>query len=477
MPNVANLIKSPQLLNVQVKASRGLTATVAVLEPIRAVWLAPTAESALVSLRPGEEVMAIIELAGIPADANMTQLTAGLVAAKEDADAGHVEQKSTVERAGDQPVSLTVQVQAPTSPTNLAVRLEGGEIFWTFANTLTPERSYNFPDLAEEVNKYLDRLQKEAGEVQLPLKLPFLIKSDSAGKVRIAVYPQILYSRLKTQGWTNELDGTTRVDRNLTLDFATMQDLPLDPLAASAIVLHEIRLDIGGAFGPERLLGRAERHDQREFATISSDYALAQGFVLSMPIQCAGVSGLFTTAAEAEIYVEIQHDNHGFPAADGPLAQSNLSLAAPEPGANLAWTFAPFAAPADLQAGIPYWLIIKGVRGKVRLALQAQEEMYLTNLLVNRGGQLWKPLGPATQQSLPLLRLVYLPEIDNQTAAITLRVQGTSLQQALDPTPEARNVTLTVSGQSSGPAILVVESQAQGVLSVANIIQEYIPRA
>jgi hypothetical protein len=116
---------------------------------------------------------------------------------------------------------------------------------------------------------------------------------------------------------------------------------------------------------------------------------------------------------------------------------------------------------------------VKGIRGKTLLALQPQPDTYLADTRLNRGGQLWKPFGRGGQGTPALLRLVYLPEIDNQTAAVTLSVQGTGVRQPFDPTPQASPVVLALPAQTPLPPVLIIESQAQGTLSLANVVQEY----
>jgi hypothetical protein len=471
-------VKGPQLLNVGPKAVRGLPVLM-VPEAVQFALfeLTPEAESMLAPLKPGAEVKVSVELQGIPTDVNFTAVSAVL---------------TVQEQKGTQPAALTqvsrvtknnttttysVALDVPPLPTNLTVRLEGSEVFWSFTGP-SAAGSHSLPDLAEEANAYLDRLKAEKGEIEPPITLPFLIQSDNAATVTIAIN-SLEYSRLKTQSWDNELDGTTRVDRNLQLDFAALQELPLDPIdgaAEQSVVLRKVTMDVGGELGPERMLGQRAAHDGRAFTTISSDYSLAQGFTLATAIQCVGVHGLFANDSEAEIYVELQSDREGSPADGEPLAQCNLSLAAPEPGSSPQWTFARFDAPADLQEDVAYWLVIKGIQGKVLLALQAQAQTYLATSLVNRGGQLWKPLCPAARALLPLLRLVYLPEIDNQSAAVTLSLKNTTVRQPLDPTAEVQSVTLSIpTATVRRSAVLVVESQAQGTLSIANVVQEYLP--
>ena len=72
-----------------------------------------------------------------------------------------------------------------------------------------------------------------------------------------------------------------------------------------------------------------------------------------------------------------------------------------------------------------------------------------------------------------LLRLVYLPEIDNQTAAVEIRMEGLTSFQKIDPLPEAQNLTIPITAWQGQPLVLEVRSHARGTLSIANVVQEY----
>src|SRR5439155_10791964 len=100
---------------------------------------------------------------------------------------------------------------------------------------------------------------------------------------------------------------------------------------------------------------------------------------------------------------------------------------------------------------------------------------------VNRGGQRWTCLartpgtlaGECDDSLSALLGLVYLPEPDNQTAAIQILVEGSSVDEYCDPGPQAKDIALDLSGDRRQQATLVVRSHARGTLTVANIVQEY----
>lgn len=477
-------LKKPQAIDVAVKGLRGLegpTATLLYTPLVVALQFlseTPLVESAQVSLQPGRDVQATVTLpATIQADADFTQIVAALLPEEGDGTPPtQSKQHSEVSSNGEAPRTYDVSVSAPPTPSNISVRLPDGDPIWTHAAALSAQR-YDLPDLAGPVNDYLDGVQARTGAVDVPIKLDFLITADSVGKVKIAVYA-LKYIRLKTESWVNELDNTVRLDRNFSLGFAQTETIPLTPIEDAAnLTLRAVRVDCNGDFGPERLLGRVARHDAREFATISPDFTIAQGILLQAPLpslQCVGLSILFHQEAEAEVYLAIRDDANGSPVAEA-LAQTTAPLPAPDPNAPPAWTFLRFDAPLQLRLDVPYWIVLKGVQGRLSLAMQAQSDTYLTTTLVNRGGQLWKPLNRREPQSLPLMRLVYLPEIDTQSAAVTFRIEDTPIRRPFDPAPTAETISLQ-NGDSAAlqpPVSLVIEAQAQGTLSLANVLQEY----
>lgn len=481
---MASFLKLPQAIDVEAKAIRGLQvqATPFAFQPLVAAFQllseTPLVQSDEVALQPGREVTATVTLPeSIQADADFTHIAAAVLPQESDGTPpAQATQQSQVSSNGEAPRTFDVSVSVPAAPSNISVRLPDGDPIWSYANALSAPR-YDLPDIAVAVNAYLDGVQARSGVLEAPIKLPFVISAESMGKVRIALFA-LGYTRLKTESWTNELDRTVRLDRNFSLGLAQTETIPLTPLEnASGVQLRAIRFDCNGDFGPERLLGRVARHDGREFATISPDFTVSQGIMLQAPlppVQCVGLSMLFTWEAAAEVYVALRDDANGAPAAEA-LAQTTMALPAPDGSAPPAWTFLPFDAPVSLRLDVPYWIVLKGVQGRLSLAMQAQDDTYLTVTLVNRGGQRWKPLSARETPSLPLMRLVYLPEIDTQSAAVTFRVQGTSIRRPVDPAPAVQTISLQMEGDAAfpSPVTLVIEAQAQGTLSLANVLQEF----
>jgi hypothetical protein len=524
---------------IVMKATRGLThrPDAYLLRPN----VLPVGEQ-LLDPTSGKETEVVVSLPGIPANADVQAIEAILkiTEPKVQDPAGTAKIEQTAE-VGDGKATTTyhVSIGLPSLPRNLSLRLDGGEVFWTHSGSPTPA-TYKIPNFAEHVNAYLDKLPSGCEQVQLR----FWLSSDGfcCANPLINVVNPIPYSLLQTEAWPNPLDGTIRLDRNLRLGYGQIEELPLTPVCDSG-VLSQIRMDLTGEFGRERLLGDVDARPLRQFATISSDYSLAQAFVLPTPITCVGMAGCFQVDADAGVYVEIQQDANGFPATASPLAYASLSLT---PDAAGAWGPALFGSPIQLEAAVRYWLVVKGVQGKTHLGLRDRRDehlfdanlqgppalkagapaedllrqfaahgitlsqsisglicetdaeslmvdegnqtlysienrgnmfrvcrgQYLRRLRVNRGGQIWRDIGPVIgDPPVALLRLIYVPEPDNQTAAIEVGLKQTQGSQRHDPRPEARTISIPAKGLRQ--ATLVIKSYAQGQLNVANVIQEY----
>jgi hypothetical protein len=477
---MAQIIQQFGYLNEGLKGVRGLYGDYVVaglqIANVDLVGFAATLDG--VKLEPGAETPVIIPLPDVPRNADIKSLKAFIEVRKDASDqTSSIKQTSVVNEEG---VAKTynVDISLPDLPMNISVKLDGGEVFWSFAGR-EMEGERELPNFTEQVNDYLDRLPANVEEVALK----FLVKSDGPGRVKISV-KEVKHTEIQTQSWPNPLDNTVRLDRNFQLDFGGIEKVTLDSYAGRTkqpLSISAIRVDVGGEFGPERLLGGFEAHRGVEFATVSNDYSLAQGFNIGKEltanhIRCAGVTGAFQADAETELYVEIQSDAGDFPASGAPLAKSNLTLS-PEQGlGNVRWAFAKFEAAVDLNPETAYWIVVKGIRGRARLGLQSQPGSYLQRAAVNRGGQLWKDLSrPSTGDAPPaaaLLRLVYLPEIDNQSSAVEISAEGAI--ERIDPKPEAQTLSLSPpAGRGAGKAVIIVKSHARGSLSIANLIQEY----
>ena len=470
-------------IDVGIKATRGF-ADLSVVYTARPDILASMDLSALfgfVSLQPGEETRVAVSLPGVPPNADIKELKASIeIRAGADTEKASLKQTSKVQEGTENPTTYNVDIEVAALPRNLSLRLDGGEVFWT-SSSATVEGTFDLPDFIEQANAYLDKLPAGSNEVALA----FLVKSDGPGQVKISVDQSSLkFSAIQTQAWPNSLDETIRLDRNLELDFGQVERVKLDAFAGdkAMLSLDKIHGDVGGQFGKERLFTSVATHNGNEFATISSDYSLAQSFVLSAsilstdkPLHAAGIAGLFRIDEKLELYVEIQEDSNGSPSAKPPLAKSNLTLAAdsqPEAGQ---WIFASFEQPVDLKLDTPYWIVFKGIQGKALLALGAPSEAYLGRVVVNRGGQLWKSVNRKSPAATgALVRLVYLPEIDNQSAAIEIGIEGASSLERLDPSQVAQTISLTPpAGFQTDEPVIVIKSHARGTLTIANLIQEY----
>lgn len=433
-----------------------------------------------VSLKPGEETQVAVSLPGVPLNADLKTLKAKIeVRPAPSSEKQTLQQTSTVKEGTDPAKEYKVDIDLPAVPRSLTVRLDGGEVFWT-SNTAVVDGAFDLPDFVEQANAYLDKLPAGTDKVALV----FLVKSDGPGQVKISVDQQSLaYSVIQTEAWPNPLDETVRVDRNLQLEFGSVERIPLTALAGGAqskLALQKLTADIGGSFGVERLFTNVADHDGREFATISSDYSLAQSFVLTFdivgtnkPLHAAGVSLLLQVDSKTELYVEVQTDNGGVPSTKGALAKSNLTL---EPEKQTTqWFLARFDQAADLSLETRYWIVVKGIQGQALLALGGPTEAYLDTVFVNRGGQLWKTFSrrePVVSNAF--VRLVYLPEIDNRSASVEIGIEGVEELQRLDPQPEPQTISLAPPAAfNAAEPVIIIKSHAQGTLTLANVIQEY----
>lgn len=467
-------------LDVGFKGLRGLAMTeLSVFRPQILNVVDVTSLLGFVSLKPGEETPVAVSLPGVPLNADIKTLKATIEVKPAPTSAKETLQQTSKVTEGNDTKTYKVDIDMPAVPRSLTLRLDGGEVFWT-SSTAVVEGTFELPDFVAEVNTYLDKLPSETEEVALV----FLVKSDGPGQVKISIDEKSLdYSVIQTEAWPNPLDETIRVDRNLQLEFGSVERIPLRALAGAAqgqLSLNKVTADIGGNFGVERLFTNVADHDGREFATISSDYSLAQSFVLTAqivgtnkPLHAAGVSLLLQVESKAELYVEVQADNGGVPSTKAPMAKSNLTI---EPEKTTTqWFMARFDQPVDLSLDTRYWIVVKGIQGKALLALGEPSEAYLETVFVNRGGQLWKTFSrrePVVSNAL--VRLVYLPEIDNKSASVEIGIEGVAELQRLDPQQEPQTIALEPPAElDAAEPVIIIKSHAQGTLTLANVIQEY----
>lgn len=467
-------------LNVNIKGTRGFASqSFYALRPDVLTLVDISSLLGFVPLKPGEETKVAVSLPGVPLNADIKTLKAQItVQPAGDSEKQTLKQTSKVQEGTDNPKTFNVDIELPAVPRTITVRLDGGDVLWT-SNTATVEGTFDLPDFVEQANAYLDKLPAGSTEVALV----FLVKSDGPGQVKISVDKSSLaFSVIQTEAWPNPLDETVRVDRNLQLDLGSVERIQLRPLAgdASKLSLQKLSADVGGAFGPERLFTNVADHDGREFATISSDYSLAQSFVLTeaivgtnKPLHAAGVSALLQVESKTELYVEIQADEGDTPSTKTALAKSNLTIEPEKPLTQ--WFMARFDQPVDLSLNTRYWIVVKGIQGKALLALGGPSEAYLDTALVNRGGQLWKSFSrrePVERNAL--VRLVYLPEIDNRSASVEIGIEGVAALQRLDPQQQPQTIALQPpAGFKGAQPVIIIKSHAQGTLTLANVIQEY----
>jgi hypothetical protein len=110
--------------------------------------------------------------------------------------------------------------------------------------------------------------------------------------------------------------------------------------------------------------------------------------------------------------------------------------------------------------------------------------VHLSHLAINRGGLTWKAFTRSQPSLAALLSIVYLPGLDNQTAAVEMFVVDVSAPGAeralaysrIDLAQQATTVTLIGTNDrpvSWNKAELKIHSHARGTLSIANVTQTY----
>jgi hypothetical protein len=431
------------------------------------------ATGASIPLKPGEKTPVTVTVGTLAPNTNVHAITAALLVA----DATDVPKPETTvaqvdSTASEQADQVAITVATPRRPRNVTIELDGGAPFFSHPGSLT-DATYAIPDFSTAVNAYLDRLQS-VGE-GVPLR--FLVKSDTPGLVGITIDESTIRStRVKMQTWTNEMDSTIHLDRALTVALADEQTIPLGPvqpppnLRASLVTLS---FDLSGTMGPERLLGDVSVEPVSEYATVSADYAVAQATAPGPAIACVGISARLLADGPARIYVELQPDDNGAPATGAPLARADLELKATGAG-ETGWTYIPFGTPGRILANATVWILLRGVQGSVRLALEAAGRTFAMPASVSRASQGWQPLG---ERLAATLRLVYLPEAENSSAALEVIVAGragaTLVRRRVEARASTQNVSLSLNDADAVPLTLVVHAHARGTVSLANIVQEY----
>lgn len=478
-------LKMPQQIAVQVKGSRGMILGEAIHGRLRPEIAGVLSARNFVPVAPGKDTPIAVPLPRVPRNADIKRIAFRIAVTAPDQAGPLLEQEAEVKETVGTTVttrSFDVALQPQSIPRSVTLKLNGGEVFWSSPGAMSDGTDYLVDEgTADAVNAYLDGLPPGAGDVELQ----FLVRAESACKVRLQLDGTPEFRRLQTQSWVNPQDQTLRADRNLELAFGTIAPLPIDALAVAPterVALHTMRLDVAGTFGDERVYGPLPDRGWNEFATVSTDYVVAQRFSLTIPLRAVGLGGVFQSGADAEVYIAIHGDANGVPATESPpLATGTLVLQPASPRAASeahAWSFAAFDAAADLESGLAYWIVLRGIRGRSRVAVHREPDESLTTLLVNRGGQIWKPLDAPSSGTTAALRLTYLPTVDTQSAAVEVAVLSADdhaiiAAQRLDPGGSPIDLALDLGESSAHQVLLRFTSYAAGTLSIANVRQEY----
>jgi hypothetical protein len=462
------MLLPPDLLNVGFREQRGLyyLADAYELRPDTIeVAIVGVSVSFGTELVPGEETEVTLTTQ-LPPNANVRSVKATVNAGASLKQPETSPMTVSVSQNGGEPDSFEVTATPMAGPSNVTVRLDQGDVFWSQSGPLA-SGSHELPDFAPQLNAYLDRLS--AGEAVV---LKFLVKSDTPGTVSFSMpLSDVDFRLIQTQAWPNPLDATLRVDRNLEAEFGTVERFPLDAFQGPAgLHLTSVRLDIGGRVGSERLFGPIPAYDGRELATVSGDYSVGQPLTPDTEIEVVGLTCRLLARDASELFAALYPDASGGPLLDKPLASGNLTFDAPEPVAMPEWRYVAFETAAKLTAGTTYWAVLKAARGIVLVAMQPGPHQMLGAARVNRGGSLWADLGGSALLICP----VFLPGPDTRSAAVGVMLEGGGSAVRLDVGPDPALIELPPAGAGSPPAI-VLQSYARGILSVANVVQEYEP--
>jgi hypothetical protein len=442
----------------------------------------------------GKDAKIDVAIADLPPNADVQSCVMELYST--DADSAPDAQTTgvSIEKKGDTTASgnFTVAVSQPVRASNVRVML-GEELVWTTGGPLT-ELSYSLPDASAAVNAFLDK-QKGA---TAPFKtLPFIVKSDTSGKVGLRVV-SLSFSQVKTQSWPNPLDKSVRNDRTHEVGFGAVVSLSLDPLIDRpevAVGLKAISFDLDGKFDSDRLLAQVEVHDGREFATVNTEYSIAQAFtllgqqgsMLHSPVNCTGVAACVSVDAAAELYAEIQGDENGAPAAGTPLGNGTVSVTPPAAGAEaIPWVAVKFSSAIQLDVDKSYWLVLKAVQGSADVALIAAtgteagaEAFARDRLCVSRASLVWKDFTrDASSGRVAMAGVVYKPAKDDQTAAAKVVMSGApqsdlAMLAAVDPVTKTQTYSYDIADADWRRTLLELRCYASGTLHVANVVQRF----
>jgi hypothetical protein len=454
--------------------SRGMFLGTHMAEALSVFYLDPVRDTAL---EPGKEAVIEVSVDGLPLNADVKRCTGKIhpgVLSRTSAPARSSTGVS-ITGPGNDTKDYTIAVDAPTRPRNVTVRLDGGDVFFRFGDQMTANE-YALPDFSANVNAFLDAY---AGP--LPVRLRFIVTSDSTGSADIVLDP-LDFTRIQTQTWVNAADGTTGAEKPFELDFGDLRDAELLALPAdgSQERLVALSYDVTGEFGPERTLGEATlHHATNEFASIGSDFGVAQRVRANVDTQVTGVALAISNEIAATLYVGLHSDLDDLPDAGSPaLGESQVAIDAGD--GTPRWCYATLQAPVMLRAGEPAWIVCRGIQGSARLAVARTDVAFLDHFRISRGGHLWRTFSqsdPHTPRGLA--RLVYLPDAENGAAAAELLLVSASTRDVhatspLDPTAQLTSQRLTLTGVTAGDHIVAtIRSNARGTLTLRKVIQEY----
>src|SRR5262245_62044236 len=198
--------------------SRGLLVGVRMNDALTIRYFDPVRDTVL---EPGKEAVVEVPVEGLPLNADVKKCTGKILpGVKSHRPPPQTTTGVSIDGPDGPAKDYKISVDAATRPRNVTVKLEGGDVFFRFGDLMTADE-YVLPDFSTNVNAFLD-----AYTGPLPVRLRFIITSDSEGSANITVDP-LDFTRIQTQSWDNPADGNTRIDKPFELDFGDVRDAEL----------------------------------------------------------------------------------------------------------------------------------------------------------------------------------------------------------------------------------------------------------
>jgi len=352
-----------------------------------------------------------------------------------------------------------LELHCRSVPSNLTLRIGDGPLIWTHSGPLAKELTA--PGLADALNEYL--ANETLPEDEPVYRVPIIIRSDAVGKVTLS---------LETLAYFFIVDRFADASEEKTLTFGCNQ--PWTQSAAfelpNGAVVQRAEVKLSGDFAADRFVsGAGPTSDPFEeyAALVSPEHWTAQAITLAENLTLSGVDLLLTPLTEkTELTVEIQPDINQAPSRE---AEAVAELVVESPTGSACWYCPAFAAPVELEADQPYWLVLKGKDGQASWQAQASGAVPESLRYSKDEGQTWTQydLAPWGQKGMMgCLRLRHL--LSDPALPISVSVGATSLDLGElvlmgavdspvsfgDSLTETGTIPISVRASSSGQLIL-----------------------